>query len=138
MLIQVQVQDLWGNILITGSAGFMGSHLADALVTRGLKVTVLDNFSTGKLENLGSLGKGHSANIVKEDLKNPQKLEGLVESSQTIFHLAANPEVQIGEVDPGIHFRDARAHSSREAFELATKASLEERGLQQSNGEKPQ
>lgn len=100
------MQDLWGNILITGGAGFMGSHLADALVTRGLKVTVLDNFSTGKLENLGSLGKGHSANIVKEDLKNPQKLEGLVESSQTIFHLAANPEVRIGEVDPGIHFRE--------------------------------
>lgn len=101
-----QVQDLWGDILITGGAGFIGSHLAEALLTRGLKVTILDNFSTGKPENLRSLRKGHTANIVREDLKDPQKLEDLVDSSQTIFHLAANPEVRIGEINPAIHFQE--------------------------------
>jgi UDP-glucose 4-epimerase len=93
-------------MLVTGGAGFIGSHLTEELLKEGHIVSVLDNFSNGKTENLQHLRDNPSLTVVKEDLKKPKKLEQLARQSDTIFHLAANPEVRLGETDPRTHFEE--------------------------------
>lgn len=94
-----------GRSIITGGAGFIGSHLIEKLLEDGCKIVVVDNFSSGKLENIKELLNDPSITIVKEDLKKPKKLERIVQKSEVIFHLAANPEVRVGETDPKIHYQ---------------------------------
>ena len=73
--------------LITGGAGFIGSHLADALTARGDSVTILDNMSTGLLSNIAHL---HGKIEVHEgDIRDKALVEKLIENSDTIFHMAA-------------------------------------------------
>jgi UDP-glucose 4-epimerase len=93
-------------ILVTGGAGFIGSHLTERLLKQRHKVIVLDNFSNGRIENIQRLLGNPSLTIVKEDLKRPKKLGQIISASGTIFHLAANPEVKIGETDPKTHFEE--------------------------------
>ena len=93
-------------MLVTGGAGFIGSHLTEELLKQGNRVTVLDNFSNGKTENLQHLLHDPMLKLVKEDLKRPRKLGQLVSASDTIYHLAANPEVRLGETDPKTHFEE--------------------------------
>ena len=91
---------------MTGGAGFIGSHLTEELLKEGHRVAVLDNFSNGKTENLQQVRDNPQLTIIKEDLKKPKKLWRLVGASNTIFHLAANPEVKLGETDPKTHFEE--------------------------------
>src|SRR5208337_869504 len=93
-------------MLVTGGAGFIGSHLTEELLKEGHRVAVLDNFSNGKTENLRHLRGNPQLTVVKEDLKRPKKLGQLVGASDTIFHLAANPEVRLGETHPKTHFEE--------------------------------
>jgi len=93
-------------ILVTGGAGFIGSHLTEELLKEGHRVAVLDNFSNGKTENLQQVRDNPQLTIIKEDLKKPKKLWRFVGASNTIFHLAANPEVKLGETDPKTHFEE--------------------------------
>jgi UDP-glucose 4-epimerase len=73
--------------LITGGAGFIGSHLADALIARGDSVTILDNMSTGSTANIAHLqGK---IEIHEGDIRDKALVEKLIENSDTIFHMAA-------------------------------------------------
>jgi len=94
------------NILITGGAGFIGSHLTHRLISEGRKVTILDNLSVGKTENIQQWSNNPNFTFMKGDLKNPKAITKAIQSSQTIFHLAANPEVQVGETDPLVHFQE--------------------------------
>jgi UDP-glucose 4-epimerase len=72
---------------ITGGAGFIGSHLADALIARGDKVTILDNMSTGSRANIAHLeGK---ISIIEGDIRNKALIEKLVSESDITFHMAA-------------------------------------------------
>jgi UDP-glucose 4-epimerase len=93
-------------VLITGGAGFIGSHLAEELLSQGYNVIVLDNFSNGRVKNIQHVKGNPSLTIVGEDLKKPKKLGQIVNASDTIFHLAANPEVKIGETDPQTHLKE--------------------------------
>jgi UDP-glucose 4-epimerase len=93
-------------MLITGGAGFIGSHLTERLLNEGHKVTVLDNFSSGKIENIQHLLDNPLVTLVKEDMKKPKKLGQIVNDSDIIFHLAANPEVKLGETGPKTHFEE--------------------------------
>jgi UDP-glucose 4-epimerase len=92
--------------LVTGGAGFIGSHLAERLLKEGHNVTVLDNFSNGKMENIQHLLSRNSISLIKEDLKTPKKLGQIMKNNNLIFHLAANPEVKLGETDPQTHFNE--------------------------------
>jgi UDP-glucose 4-epimerase len=74
-------------VLVTGGAGFIGSHLVDALVVRGDAVTVIDNVSTGNLENLASVKE--KIEIVNGDIRDSALIENLTEKSDLIFHMAA-------------------------------------------------
>ena len=72
---------------ITGGAGFIGSHLADALIARGDTVTILDNLSTGSRKNIAHLeGK---ITIVEGDIRDKDLVDNLVSESDTVFHMAA-------------------------------------------------
>ncbi|MBW2491815.1 MAG: NAD-dependent epimerase/dehydratase family protein [Deltaproteobacteria bacterium] len=80
------------NALVTGGAGFIGSHLVEALVSVGCKVTVLDNLSTGNLLNLGPLTD--QITFYKNDIRELEMLEKAAEGCDVIFHLAAVVAVQ--------------------------------------------
>src|SRR5438876_8977187 len=75
--------------LITGGAGFIGSHLAEALVARGEQVIILDDLSTGAIENIRHLRKEPSVRCVFESVMNRSLLAELVDETDVVFHLAA-------------------------------------------------
>jgi len=81
--------------LITGGAGFIGSHLAERLLTDGNKVVVVDNLSTGSLKNIEAFKSKPAFDFVEGDVRNAELMEGLVEQCDAIFHLAAAVGVQL-------------------------------------------
>jgi UDP-glucose 4-epimerase len=93
-------------VLVTGGAGFIGSHLVDELMEKGWSVVVLDNLSSGNMANVERWLKNESFRFVRGDLKNPADARGVVEDVDVVFHLAANPEVRVGETSPSTHFEE--------------------------------
>ena len=77
------------NILITGGAGFIGSHLTDRLVADGHKITILDNLATGRKENLSAHLSGTQVKFVEGSILDLPLLDELVKDSEYVFHLAA-------------------------------------------------
>ena len=75
--------------LITGGAGFIGSHLADELIKAGDKVTVLDDLSTGRFENIEHLDGKKGFNFVEGTILNEDLVDKLVEKIDVVYHLAA-------------------------------------------------
>ncbi|MFE1170619.1 NAD-dependent epimerase/dehydratase family protein [Nocardiopsis sp. NPDC058789] len=75
--------------VITGGAGFIGSHLCDHLVARGHEVTVLDDLSTGSLSNLSQLKGSPAFRFVQGDILDRDLVDRLVSEADTVFHLAA-------------------------------------------------
>ena len=75
--------------LITGGAGFIGSHLADALLARGDHVTIIDDLSTGSIANIRHLRENARFKYVIDTMLNPPLLAELVDDADAIFHLAA-------------------------------------------------
>ena len=83
------------HVLITGGAGFIGSHLAETLHKRGDRVTVLDNLSTGRYENLALLEGKPGFQIVVGTILNEPLVDKLAERCDVIFHLAAAVGVEL-------------------------------------------
>lgn len=75
--------------LITGGAGFIGSHLSERLLRSGYRVTVIDNLSTGRLQNIQHLAGRSSFSYAIEDIRNIHVIDRLVSECDIIFHLAA-------------------------------------------------
>jgi len=92
--------------LVTGGAGFIGSHLVDRLVYEGWSVRVLDNFNSGRMENIEHHKGSRKVEILRGDLKNPEEAEKAVRDVDIVFHYAANPEVRVGTTNPEIHFNE--------------------------------
>lgn len=93
------------NILVTGGAGFIGSHLVERLLERGHQVRVLDNFSTGKRENLEALGDGSWApgrdfEVIEGDIEDYQTVFRAVEGMDAVLHEAALGSVIRSVEDP--------------------------------------
>jgi UDP-glucose 4-epimerase len=80
--------------LITGGAGFIGSHLAERLLNNGYTVTIIDNLSTGQLKNLAALESHPCFHAAYEDIRNVVVMDRLVSECDVIFHLAAAVGVQ--------------------------------------------
>jgi len=95
-----------GFALVTGGAGFIGSHLVDRLVSDGWRVRVLDNFSSGRMENVAHHRGNRNVEIFRGDLKNFEEAERAVRDVDVVFHYAANPEVRVSTTNPEIHFNE--------------------------------
>ena len=82
-------------MLITGGAGFVGSHLAEALLSNGHEVFVIDNLSTGSIENIEHLKLNPLLHYTIDTIENEPLLAELVDRSDAIFHLAAAVGVKL-------------------------------------------
>ena len=86
--------------LITGGAGFIGSHLAERLLADGDEVSVIDNLSTGSLRNIEGFRNNPKFDFVEGDICNADLMEPLVERSEVVFHLAAAVGVRLIAEEP--------------------------------------
>jgi UDP-glucose 4-epimerase len=91
-------------MLITGGAGFIGSHVVDSLMEKGGKVVVLDNFSAGSMDNVAKWAGHPDFTIIKGDCLTRKDVRKAMNGCGVVFHLAANPEVRVGAVDTDIDF----------------------------------
>jgi len=87
--------------LVTGGAGFVGSHVVDALIERGVEVRIIDNLSTGRMENLN---KEVIAFTERDISLVPECLPEIVDGCNAVFHFAANADVRGGATDSKIDF----------------------------------
>ncbi|HSF80224.1 MAG TPA: GDP-mannose 4,6-dehydratase, partial [Anaerolineales bacterium] len=87
-------------ILITGGAGFIGSHLSELLVHKGHQVVVIDDLSTGALENIQHLQPMPNFKFVRETIMNTQVLDRLTSEADIVVHLAAAVGVKLIVEDP--------------------------------------
>lgn len=88
------------NVLVTGGAGFIGSNLTEALLQRGHFVRILDDFSTGKRENLIFDKAYPSPEVIKGDIREFSTCQKAVKGIEYVFHQAALPSVQRSIEDP--------------------------------------
>lgn len=107
--------------LVTGGAGFIGSHLVDRLLEDGHQVTVLDNFSTGRVENLGHVPVHlqHKLNVVRTDLSS-EKIDSYFTEVDWVFHLAA-----LADIVPSIE-RPREYHDSNVTGTIAVLAASQQ------------
>lgn len=87
-------------VLITGGAGFIGSHLADELVKEGYFPVIFDDLSSGSMENIAHLLQNNSAQFVRGSVNNAGLLRGLAKGIRYVFHLAAIASVPASVADP--------------------------------------
>ena len=91
-------------LLVTGGAGFIGSHLVDRLLQLGHSVTVVDNLSQGSLENTSTFARHEAYRFIRGDVTDETVIGEASRGCEAVFHVAANPEVRMG--DPNVHFRE--------------------------------
>lgn len=94
------------NILITGGAGFIGSHLCDTLLAEGHQVTVVDNFVLGMKENVEHLLGNTDFTLIEDDLLNFNSMRKLFLKNKfdMVYHLAANSDIRKGGNDPMVDY----------------------------------
>jgi UDP-glucose 4-epimerase len=105
--------------LITGGSGFIGSHLADALIERGDEVAVVDNLSTGRQENLAyAIAKGAELHV--EEITDERAMSRVLEEArpEVVYHLAAQPHVTRSVNDPVFDLR-SNVEGTLKLLELA-------------------
>ncbi|MCK5114460.1 MAG: GDP-mannose 4,6-dehydratase, partial [Phycisphaerae bacterium] len=108
------------NILITGGAGFIGSHLSEAMLSSGHGVIAVDDLSTGSLENIRGLMDNDRYEFVQDSVQNIQTMNSLIGRCDVVYHLAAAVGVQL-IVDQPVHTIETNIHGSEIVLELANK-----------------
>ena len=94
-----------GKAIVTGGAGFIGCHLTEALLNKGFSVVVIDNLTTGRMQNIAGL-KGHRRlKIVVADINDTRKIEKYFRGADYVFHLAALADIVPSIVNPVGYFR---------------------------------
>jgi UDP-glucose 4-epimerase len=106
--------------LITGGAGFIGSHLAEALLTRGDHVAILDNLSTGSVENIRALKRFDLFHYHFDSLQNRQLLAELMDDADVVFHLAAAVGVRL-IVESPVHTIETNVNGTQLVLDAACK-----------------
>ncbi len=108
-------------VLVTGGAGFIGSHLTHALVEAGANVRVFDNLSYGSLENLADIQ--NRIEILKGDIRNPDDCAKGVRERKIVFHLAALGSVPASVNDP-LLYDDVNIHGTLNVLQAAKNAGV--------------
>lgn len=106
--------------LITGGAGFIGSHLTERLLRQDHDVIALDDLSTGRLANLEHLLNNPRLRFVQDDVRNEQIAHLLIEHCDVVFHLAAAVGVQL-IVDRPVHTIETNIHGTEVVLSVANK-----------------
>ncbi len=96
--------DLAGKVLVTGAAGFIGSHLCRRLVANRVQVRALDNLSTGTEANIADIMHNELFEFTLGDVLEQKQVESQLDGCMAVFHLAANPEVRAALSDGEIDF----------------------------------
>jgi UDP-glucose 4-epimerase len=110
--------------LVTGGAGFIGSHLVDRLLAEGHTVTVLDNFCTGRSENLaGHLGNG-SLHVVRTDISHRDSLQSYFQGIDWVFHVAALADI-VPSVQRPLDYHQANVDGTIGVLEAARTAGVQ-------------
>ena len=106
--------------LVTGGAGFIGSHLCRRLLEDGRAVTVIDNLSTGSMDNIAGCMEKDGFEFIEGDACSSVVMEELVAGCDVVFHLAAAVGVQL-IVDQPVHTIETNIHATEIVLELANK-----------------
>jgi UDP-glucose 4-epimerase len=106
--------------LITGGAGFIGSHLSETLIARGEEVFVLDDLSTGSVENIRHLKSNKRFHYIFDSIMNKHLLAELVDESDVIFHLAAAVGVRL-IVESPVRTIETNVHGTQNVLDAASK-----------------
>lgn len=91
-------------ILVTGGAGFIGSHIVDRLMKNECEVVVFDNISSGKMEFIDHHLNKTNFSLIEGDLLNTDEIDAACNGVDFVYHVAANPDVRLGAVDTKVHF----------------------------------
>jgi UDP-glucose 4-epimerase len=107
-------------VLITGGAGFIGSHLAERLLDRGDEVLVLDNLSTGSIDNISPLKTRRGFTYAIDSVTNESLLAEMIDGSDVVFHLAAAVGVKL-IVEQPVHTIETNVHGTEVVLKHANK-----------------
>ena len=110
-------------VLVTGGAGFIGSHIVERLLADGHTVRVLDNFSTGRHENLAFAKRGAPLEVVEGDIRNAHDVARAVAGVDGVFHEAALVSVPRSVEEPELSC-DINAHGTARVFDAARQAGV--------------
>jgi UDP-glucose 4-epimerase len=108
------------NILVTGGAGFIGSHLAERLLGEGHRVTLLDDLSTGRAENVAHLRSSPDLTFVRDSVENDATVNMLMSQCDAVYHLAAAVGVQL-IVDQPVRTIQTTIHGTEVVLEAANR-----------------
>ena len=106
--------------LVTGGAGFIGSHLSDALLAQGDEVLILDNLSTGSIDNISHLKGRPGFEYFVDTVNNEPLLAELIDRSDVVFHLAAAVGVKL-IVEQPVHTIETNVHGTEVVLKHANK-----------------
>ena len=121
--LKIQKKLEQGTIMVTGGAGFIGSHIVDRLISNKLNVKIIDNLSNGTLSNLKKINLMKNQ-FIKKDLNDLSNIQEIMLDVKTVFHMAADPEVSIGFKNPEILYRE-NIHNTFLLLEAIRKADVE-------------
>lgn len=129
------------NVLVVGGAGFIGSHLCDALLEAGDRVVCVDNFSLGTRKNVEQLMNHPAFRLYEADAADRKALDGIFRKEEPgqVFHLAANSDIQASARNPEVEYRNTytttfqilscmREYGVRKLFFASTSAVYGNRG----------
>ncbi len=108
------------HIIVTGGAGFIGSHLVERLLREGKRVVVIDDLSTGSLENLGAVKGAPELQIVQSSISKCRELPNLIEHAESIYHLAAAVGVELVIKEP-VRTLQTNLHETERILELGSR-----------------
>jgi UDP-glucose 4-epimerase len=107
------------HILVTGGAGFIGSHLVERLLADGHSVTVMDDLSTGRLENLAAVRSHPSLSVITSKISQAGDLAQIVSRSQCVYHLAAAVGVDL-VMSSGLRTIETNLHETEAILDAAS------------------
>jgi len=110
-------------IIVTGGAGFIGSHLVESLVNQGREITILDNFTTGRYENLKHLSNNPNIRIINTDISKFSNIQQYFENVDWVFHLSALADIVPSIVYP-LPYHHSNVDGTIAVLEASRKANV--------------
>jgi len=114
----------YNRILVTGGAGFIGSHLVDELVKEGFEVAIFDDLSTGRIDNIRHHLEKRKIRFIEGDVRRRKDVEEALEDVEAVFHLAAITSVPYSVKHPKVTY-EVNVNGTRNLLEACLRSSVE-------------